>query len=92
MKRWILVVLIALALAAVVVIVGLTQIRLDALQEPGQVETFLATTSKTPPGSLEQPRGYSPSTNESAGEHRGRGQALRHRMRNVSWPRRPYSH
>ena len=46
MKRWILVVLIALALAAVVMIVGLTQIRLDALQEPGQVETFLATLVK----------------------------------------------
>jgi mono/diheme cytochrome c family protein len=46
MKRWILAVLIALALAAVVVIVGLTQIRLDALQEPGQVETFLATIVK----------------------------------------------
>jgi mono/diheme cytochrome c family protein len=45
MKRWILALLIALALAAVV-IVGLTQIRIDALQEPGQVETFLATTAK----------------------------------------------
>jgi mono/diheme cytochrome c family protein len=45
MKRWILVVLVALALA-VVVIVGLTQIRLDALQEPGHVETFLATLVK----------------------------------------------
>ena len=43
MKRWILAVL---ALAAVVVIVGLTELRLDALQEPGQVETFLATTVK----------------------------------------------
>lgn len=43
MKRWILVVLIAFALAVAVVIVGLTQIRLDALQEPGHVETFLAT-------------------------------------------------
>jgi mono/diheme cytochrome c family protein len=46
MKRWILAVLIALALAAVVVIVGLTQIRLNALQEPGHVETFLATLVK----------------------------------------------
>jgi mono/diheme cytochrome c family protein len=45
MKRWILVVLVALALA-VVVIVGFTQIRLDALQEPGHVETFLATLVK----------------------------------------------
>ena len=46
MKGWILAILIALALAAVGVIVGLTQIRLDALQEPGQVETFLATIAK----------------------------------------------
>ena len=45
MKRWILVVLIALALATVV-IVGLTQIRLDAIQEPGRIETFLATLVK----------------------------------------------
>jgi mono/diheme cytochrome c family protein len=45
MKRWILVVLIALAVA-VVVIAGLTRIRLDALQEPGHVETFLATLVK----------------------------------------------
>jgi mono/diheme cytochrome c family protein len=46
MKRWILVVLIALALGVVVVIVGLTQIKLDALQEPGHVETYLATLVK----------------------------------------------
>jgi mono/diheme cytochrome c family protein len=46
MKRWILAILIALALAAAVVIVGVNQIRLDALQEPGQVETFLATVVK----------------------------------------------
>jgi mono/diheme cytochrome c family protein len=46
MKRWILAILIALALAVVVVIVGLNQIRLDALQEPGQVETSLATVVK----------------------------------------------
>jgi mono/diheme cytochrome c family protein len=45
MKRWILAVLIALALAAGV-IVGFTQIRIDGLQEPGQIETFLATTAK----------------------------------------------
>jgi len=43
MKRWILVVLFALALAALVVIVGFTQIRVDALQEPGQLETVFAT-------------------------------------------------
>jgi mono/diheme cytochrome c family protein len=46
MKHWILVVLIALALPVVVVTVGLAQIRLDALQEPGPVETFLATQVK----------------------------------------------
>jgi cytochrome c553 len=45
MKRWILVVLIALVLATVV-IMGLTQIRLDAIQEPGRIETFLATLVK----------------------------------------------
>jgi mono/diheme cytochrome c family protein len=44
MKRWILAVVVVLALAAV--IVGLTQARLDALQEPGHVETFLATIVK----------------------------------------------
>jgi hypothetical protein len=36
----------SLALAALVVIVGFTQIKLDALQEPGPVETFLATQVK----------------------------------------------
>jgi mono/diheme cytochrome c family protein len=46
MKRWILVVLIALALAAVVVIVGFTQIKLDALQEPGHLETVFTTQAK----------------------------------------------
>ena len=45
MKRWIVAVLIALTLAAWV-IVGFTQIRIDGLQEPGQIETFLATTAK----------------------------------------------
>jgi putative ATP-binding cassette transporter len=34
---------VALALAVVVVIVGLAQTTLDALQEPGHIETFLAT-------------------------------------------------
>jgi mono/diheme cytochrome c family protein len=38
MKRWILFALTALALAAVVVIVGFTQTKLDALQEPGHLE------------------------------------------------------
>jgi mono/diheme cytochrome c family protein len=46
MKRRILVVPIVLALAVVVVIVGLAQTRLDALQEPGHIETFLATLVK----------------------------------------------
>ena len=46
MKRWIFPVVIALALAAMVVIAGSTQIRVDALQEPGRVETFLATVIK----------------------------------------------
>jgi mono/diheme cytochrome c family protein len=46
MKRWILVALIALALAAVVVVVGFTQIKLDALQEPGHLETVFATGAK----------------------------------------------
>jgi mono/diheme cytochrome c family protein len=46
MKRWIFAGLIALALALVMVIVGVTQIRLDALEEPGHVETFLATLVK----------------------------------------------
>jgi mono/diheme cytochrome c family protein len=46
MKRWILVVLVLIALVLVAVVVGLTQIRLDALQEPGHVETFLATLVK----------------------------------------------
>jgi mono/diheme cytochrome c family protein len=45
-RRRIPVVLIALALAAVVVIVGFTQIKLDALQEPGHLETVLATGAK----------------------------------------------
>jgi mono/diheme cytochrome c family protein len=46
MKRWILIVLIALPLAAVLVIVGLTQIKLGALQEPGQLETVVASRAK----------------------------------------------
>ena len=45
MKRWILGVIIALALVALA-IVGFTQIRLDALQEPGHLETFFATQAK----------------------------------------------
>jgi mono/diheme cytochrome c family protein len=46
MKRWVLVVLIVLFLGALALIVGFTQIRLDALQEPGPVETYLATQAK----------------------------------------------
>jgi mono/diheme cytochrome c family protein len=46
MKRWILFALTALALAAVVVIVGFTQTKLDALQEPGHLETVFATGTK----------------------------------------------
>jgi mono/diheme cytochrome c family protein len=45
MRRWILVALIVAALV-VVAIFGLAKIRLDALQEPGHVETFLATLAK----------------------------------------------
>ncbi|MDX6457006.1 MAG: hypothetical protein QOE55_703, partial [Acidobacteriaceae bacterium] len=41
-----LVILIALALAVVVVIIGWNRIRLDALQDPGKMETFLATVVK----------------------------------------------
>jgi hypothetical protein len=92
MKRWILVVVIALALTVVVVIVGLTQIKLDALEEPGYLETFLATQVKYLVVHRSSREGIPPAPNESAGEHRGRGETLRHRMRNVSRPRRPYTH
>ena len=46
MKRRMLIVLIALVLAAVIGIVGFIQIRLDALQEPGHLETVVATQAK----------------------------------------------
>ena len=46
MTRWILIVLIALALLAAVAIVGFTQIKIGALQEPGHLETLLATRAK----------------------------------------------
>lgn len=36
----------ALVLAAIVVIVGFTQIKLDALEEPGHLETAFATGAK----------------------------------------------
>ena len=46
MKRWILIVLIALAFLAAVAIVGFTQIKIGALQEPGHLETLIATRAK----------------------------------------------
>jgi mono/diheme cytochrome c family protein len=46
MRFRILIVFIVLALGAVVVIVGFAQIKLDAIQEPGQLETYLATRAK----------------------------------------------
>jgi mono/diheme cytochrome c family protein len=45
-KRWVLILLIALALGAVVMIVGFSQIKLDALQEPDHLETVLVTRAK----------------------------------------------
>ena len=46
MKRWVLVTVIAIALAAVAVIWGLTQARLDAIQEPSYLETLFANQAK----------------------------------------------
>ena len=46
MKRWILIVFIALACGALALIVGFTRFKLDALQEPGHLETVLATHAK----------------------------------------------
>jgi mono/diheme cytochrome c family protein len=46
MKRWVLVVLIILALAAGVGVAAFTQIRLDAIQQPSFVETVFATQAK----------------------------------------------
>ena len=46
MKRWVLVTVIAIVLAAVAVIWGLTQVRLDAIQEPSYLETVFATQAK----------------------------------------------
>jgi len=46
MKRWVLTIIIALGLGAVVVIVGFYQINIDALHEPGHLETVLATRAK----------------------------------------------
>ena len=46
MRLRVLIVLIILAAGAVIVIVGFAQIKLDALHEPGHLETFLATRIK----------------------------------------------
>ncbi len=46
MKRWILIFVVVLSLGAVLVTVGFVQIKLDALQEPGHLETVLATQAK----------------------------------------------
>ena len=46
MKRWISVILIVLGLGAVVTIAGIYQIHIDALREPGHIETILATRAK----------------------------------------------
>jgi len=46
MKRRMLIVVISPVLAAVIGIVGFIQIRLDALQEPGHLETVVATQAK----------------------------------------------
>jgi mono/diheme cytochrome c family protein len=66
MKRRLLVILIALALAAGAGIVGFTQIRIDAIQQPSYLETVFATQAKrfligwrsrkgipSPPGNLQ---------------------------------------
>jgi mono/diheme cytochrome c family protein len=45
-KRWVVIILVALGLGAVVVVVEFSQIKPDALQEPGHLETFLATRAK----------------------------------------------
>ena len=46
MKRWVLTVLIVLGPGVVVAIVGFDQIHIDALHEPGHLETVLATRAK----------------------------------------------
>jgi mono/diheme cytochrome c family protein len=46
MKRWIFFIVIALGLGAVMTIAGIYQIHIDALQEPGHLETILATRAK----------------------------------------------
>jgi mono/diheme cytochrome c family protein len=46
MKRRILIVLIVIALGTLAVFIGFYQVNIDALQEPGRLETFLATRAK----------------------------------------------
>lgn len=46
MKRWVFTLLIALVLAVVLIVAGYQQISIDALQEPGPLETILATRVK----------------------------------------------
>ena len=46
MRRWISIVVIVFGLGAVVAIVGFYQMNIDALQEPGHIETILATRAK----------------------------------------------
>ncbi|MEA3205488.1 MAG: hypothetical protein QOG92_1153, partial [Verrucomicrobiota bacterium] len=46
MKRWVFTLLIILVLAVVLIVAGYQQIRIDALQEPGPLETILATRAK----------------------------------------------
>src|SRR6202035_5231432 len=46
MKRWIYIILIVLGVGALVTIVGYYQIDIGAIQEPGHIETILATRAK----------------------------------------------
>jgi mono/diheme cytochrome c family protein len=46
MKRWVFTLLIILVLAVVLIVAGYQQISIDALQEPGPLETILATRAK----------------------------------------------
>jgi hypothetical protein len=46
MKRWVFTLLIILVLAVVLIVAGYQQISIDALQEPGPLETILATRVK----------------------------------------------
>ena len=85
MKRWTVVALITLALAAVVVIVGFTQIKAGRASGARPARDRFDDASKTPLDPSEQPRGYSPSNDQSEGGHRGRRQTLRHGLYNVSW-------